>query len=98
MKKDDLVRKAQELEAKMAEIMKRTRGEATAGGGMVSALADGNGMILELKIEREVIDPQEKEMLEDLIIAAVNEARKKAQEAAKAEIEKLVGIPVPGLF
>lgn len=98
MKQAELLRKAQELQEKMAEIMSSARGEAAAGGGMVTAVADGNGVILELKIEKEVIDPEEKEMLEDLVIAAVNEARKKAQEAARSQMQKVVGIPLPGLF
>lgn len=98
MKQSDLLRKAQELQERMAEIMSSARGEATSGGGMVSATADGNGLILELRIEPEVIVADEKEMLEDLIIAAVNEAKRKAQEMAKEEMQKVVGMPMPGLF
>lgn len=98
MKQADLVRKAQEIQSKIAEIMASARGEASAGGGMVTAAADGNGMILELKIEEEVIDPGDKSMLQDLIIAAVNEARRKAQENAHAEAQKIIGVPLPGLF
>lgn len=98
MKQADLLRKAQELQEKMAEIMSSARGEATSGGGMVTAVADGNGVILTLKIDKEVIDPEDSVMLEDLVIAAVNEARKKAQEAARSEMQKIVGMPLPGLF
>lgn len=98
MKQADLLRKAQELQGKMAEIMSSARGEATSGGGMVTAVADGNGVILTLKIDKEVIDPEDSVMLEDLVIAAVNEARKKAQEAARSEMQKIVGMPLPGLF
>ncbi|MBN2380707.1 YbaB/EbfC family nucleoid-associated protein [candidate division WOR-3 bacterium] len=98
MKQADLVKKAQEIQAKMSEIMAQAKGEATAGGGMVTAVSNGNGTILELKIEKEVIDPQDKSMLEDLIIAAVNEARRKAQESARVEAQKIIGIPIPGLF
>jgi DNA-binding YbaB/EbfC family protein len=98
MKQADLLRKAQELQTKMAEILANTRGEATSGGGMVKAVSDGNGVILELKVEKEVIDPEDKEMLEDLIIAAVNEARRKAQDQARSEAQKIIGIPLPGMF
>lgn len=98
MKQADLMRKAQELQKKMGEIMASARGEASSGGGMVTAVSDGNGMILELKIENEVVDPEEADMLQDLVIAAVNEARRKAHEAAQQEMQKVVGMPLPGMF
>ncbi|NLI98056.1 YbaB/EbfC family nucleoid-associated protein [bacterium] len=98
MKQADLLRKAQELQERMAEIMTSVRGEATSGGGMIKAVADGNGIILELKIDPEVIVAEDKDMLEDLIIAAVNEAKRKAQEKAKEEMQKIIGMPLPGLF
>ncbi|MCK4232398.1 YbaB/EbfC family nucleoid-associated protein [candidate division WOR-3 bacterium] len=98
MRQADLLRKAQEIQNKIAGIMTAARGEATSGGGMVKAVADGNGTILGLKIEKEVIDPEENQMLEDLVIAAVNEARRKAKEAAQTEVQKVIGIPLPGLF
>lgn len=96
--KPNMMKKAQELQKKLAEVMASARGEAFSGGGMVKAVADGQGTVLELKIEEEVIDREEKEMLQDLVIAAVNEARKKAQENAKSEAQKIIGIPLPGLF
>lgn len=98
MRQADLLRKAQEIQNKVADIMAAARGQATAGGGMVKAVADGNGTILELKIEKEVIDPEESQMLEDLVIAAVNEARRKAKQAAQAQVQKVIGVPLPGLF
>ncbi len=98
MRQADLLKKAQEIQNKIAGIMAASRGEATSGGGMVKAVADGNGTILELKIEKEVIAPEESQMLEDLVIAAVNEAKRKAKEAAQAEVQKVIGIPLPGLF
>jgi len=98
MRQADLLKKAQDIQNKIAGIMVAARGEATSGGGMVKAVADGNGTILELKIEKEVIDPSESQMLEDLVIAAVNEARRKARQAAQAEVQKVIGIPLPGLF
>lgn len=98
MKQADLLRKAQEIQNKVADIMAAARGDATSGGGMVKAVADGNGTVLELRIEKEVIDPEECQMLEDLVIAAVNEAKRKAKQAAQAEVQKVIGIPLPGLF
>lgn len=98
MKQADLLRKAQEIQNKVADIMAAARGEATSGGGMVKAVADGNGTVLELKIEKEVIDSEESQMLEDLVIAAVNEAKRKARQTAQAEVQKVIGIPLPGLF
>lgn len=98
MKQADLLRKAQEIQNKVAEIMAAARGHATSGGGMVKAVADGNGIVLELKIEKEVIDPCESQMLEDLVIAAVNEAKRKAKKEAQTEVQKVIGIPLPGLF
>jgi len=98
MKQADLLKKAQEIQNKLAEVMAQTRAEATSGGGMVTAVSDGNGTIHDLRIEDEVIDASEKTMLQDLLMAAVNEARRKAQEQARAEAQKIVGIPLPGLF
>lgn len=98
MKQADLLRKAQEIQNKVADIMAAARGQATSGGGMVKAVADGEGTILELRIEKEVIDPDESQMLEDLVIAAVNEAKRKAKQAAQEEVQKVIGIPFPGLF
>jgi DNA-binding YbaB/EbfC family protein len=98
MKQADLLRKAQEIQNKMVDIMAAARGQATSGGGMVKAVTDGNGTVLELKIEKEVIDPEESQMLEDLVIAAVNEAKRKAKEEAQAEVQKVIGIPLPGLL
>lgn len=65
---------------------------------MVKAVADGNGTLLKLSIEREVVDPEEIQMLEDLVLAAVNEAKRKAKDAAQEEVQKIIGIPLPGLF
>jgi len=75
----------QRLEEAQAEIA-RMRAEATAGGGMVKATVNGRGELIDLSIEREVVDPQDVEMLVDLIIAAVQEAQKKAQGIAQEKL------------
>ena len=73
--------------------------EATAGGGMVKVVSNGKHQILSIQIEKEVVDPEDVEMLQDLIIAAVNEALEKSQEMVSAEMNKLTGgLNIPGLM
>ena len=67
------------------------RVEATAGGGMVTVEADGKGTITRVRIDPSVADAKDVEMLEDLVLVAVNEAQKKASELAKGEMSKLTG-------
>ncbi len=72
--------------------------EASAGGGMVNVVMNGNQELISLKIEKEVVDPDDVEMLEDLIIAAVEEARQKIKEMVEQEMFGLTGgIKIPGL-
>lgn len=78
--------------------LSKKRVVATSGGGMVTVTADGQQNVVEIKIDPEVVDPKDVEMLEDLILAAVNEARRKSQEAAAEEMKKITGgLPIPGL-
>ncbi len=97
-----LLRQAQQFQAKMAEMQEMLAGrtvEASAGGGMVTVVMSGKHEVLSLTIDPEVIDPSDVEMLEDLIIAAVNEARSKVDEMIKTEMSSLTGgLPIPGLF
>ena len=73
--------------------------EATAGGGMVSVVVNGKLEVLSLKIEKEVVNPEDVEMLQDLVVAAVNEGTRKAQEMATAEMAKVTGgMQIPGLM
>jgi DNA-binding YbaB/EbfC family protein len=85
---------AQQMQTRMqemqAELEKQTV-TAAAGGGMVQVEADGKGTIIKVKIDPAVADAKDLEMLEDLILVAVNEAQKKAAELAKAEMGKLTG-------
>ncbi len=86
------------LQQIQSEMAQRTV-EASAGGGMVKAVANGNGDLLSVKIEREVVNPEDVEMLEDLVVAAANEAIKKGRELMKEEMTKLTGgMSIPGLF
>lgn len=73
--------------------------EATAGGGMVAVTVNGKFEVLSLRIEKEVVNPEDVEMLQDLIIAAVNEGIRKAQEMSAAEMAKITGgMQIPGLM
>ncbi|MFV1957697.1 MAG: YbaB/EbfC family nucleoid-associated protein, partial [bacterium] len=73
--------------------------EASAGGGMVTATVTGNQEIVSLKIAPEAVDPDDVEMLEDLVRAAVNEAIKKSREMMSEEMAKITGgLPLPDIF
>lgn len=97
----DLMRQAQKLQEEMAktqEEAKKKTVEATAGGGMVTVIANGAGEIVSLKIEKDVVNPDDVEMLQDLIIAAANEALRRAQEMVSGEMSKLTGgLNIPGM-
>ncbi|HLE45109.1 MAG TPA: YbaB/EbfC family nucleoid-associated protein [Methylomirabilota bacterium] len=100
----NLVKEAQKLQAQLEslkqEVAKR-KVEATAGGGMVTVEANGSQEILSIKIDREVIAPDDPQMLEDLVLAAVNEALRKAREMVASEMSKLaggLGGKIPGLL
>ena len=101
MKFQNLVKQAQEFQKKMKEMQEELKNkivEATAGGGMVTVTANGQQEIISIKIEPEVVNPKDIEMLEDLILAAVNEAKRKAEELAKDEMKKITGgMNIPGL-
>ncbi|MEW5722985.1 MAG: YbaB/EbfC family nucleoid-associated protein [Thermodesulfobacteriota bacterium] len=98
----NLVKQAQKMQqriAKLQEEMAEKTVTATVGGGMVTVEASGNQQIVSIKIEKEVVDPDDLEMLQDLIVAAVNEALKQAQEMVTQEMQKITGgINIPGLF
>jgi len=88
----------EEIERAQAEIAEM-RVEASAGGGMVTATVTGQGELANLKIEREVVDPDDVEMLADLIIAAVQEAQSNAKEAAQQKLGPLAqGLGLPGIL
>ena len=86
-----------ELQRIQEELAKRTI-EATSGGGMVTVIVNGSQELLSVKIERDIVDPEDIEMLENLILAAVNEGIKKSQDMLKEEMAKITGgINIPGL-
>ena len=97
----NMLKEAQKLQAQLEalrEEVAKKKVEATAGGGMVTVEANGNGEIVSIKIEREVINPEDAQMLEDLVLAACNEALRKARELMQAEMGKITGgLRIPGL-
>lgn len=101
----NLMKQAQQFQAKMAKLQEELGEktvEASAGGGMVSVVANGRQEIISISIETEVIDPEDAEMLQDLILAAVNDALSRAKNMMNEEMGKLtqgLNLPnVPGLF
>jgi nucleoid-associated protein EbfC len=97
-----MMKQAQKLQAKMvemqAELGNRTV-SAQAGGGMVEAVVNGRQELVSLRIDKEVVSPDDVEMLQDLIFAAVNEALNRSREMMAQEMSKLTGgMQIPGLF
>ncbi len=98
----NIMKQAKKMQERMVELQEElaTKSvEATAGGGMVSVAVNGKFEILSLKIEKEVVNPDDVEMLQDLIVAALNEGIRKAQEMAASEMGKITGgMQIPGLM
>lgn len=96
-----IMKQAQQMQAKMMRVQEELEiktVEATSGGGMVTAVVNGKHELMSLKIEKDVVDPEDIEMLQDLIVAAVNEGVRKAQEMAQEEMSKITGgLNIPGL-
>lgn len=97
-----LARQAQKLQQQMAkkqEEIEAREFEATAGGGMATAKVNGKKELISLTIQPEAVDPDDVEMLQDLVVAAVNEALRAAGEAMEQELGKMTGgLSMPGLF
>ena len=97
-----LARQAQKMQQKMMEMQAELEAreyEATAGGGVVTAKVNGKKELLALTIKPEAVDPDDVEMLEDTVMAAINEALRTASETTDKEMSKLTGgMSIPGLF
>jgi nucleoid-associated protein EbfC len=97
----NIMKQAKKMQEKIASIQAELESktvEATAGGGMVTVVVNGKFELLSLKIDKEVVNPEDVDMLQDLIMAAVNEGIRKAQEMATAEMSKITGgFNIPGL-
>jgi DNA-binding YbaB/EbfC family protein len=98
----NILKQAQEMQARMAKIQEELANktvQGTAGGGMVQVTVNGQFNLTALKIEPAAINPEEKDMPEDLVLAAVNDGMRKARELASAEMAKLTGgLKIPGLM
>ena len=90
----NMIKQAQKMQQdmlKMQEEMENKTYEATVGGGMVTAVVNGKHSVLSVEIKPEAVDPEDVEMLQDMIVAAVNEAMRKAESEANASMSKLTG-------
>ena len=97
-----MMKQAQQLQTKMMKMQEELAGrtvEATAGGGMIKVVANGKQQVVSIAIEQEVVDPDDVEMLQDLILAAVNDALNRSQEMVSGEMSKLTGgMNIPGMM
>lgn len=98
----NIFKQAQEIQSRLAQIQEelaRKTVEASAGGGMVQVTVNGQFVLSSVKVDPAVVNPQEREMLEDLILAAVNEGLRRAREMVSAEMGKVTGgFKIPGLM
>lgn len=97
-----MLKQVQKMQADMAKVQEELADRtvtASVGGGVVEVIANGKQELIDLKIKPEAVDSEEVEMLEDLVLAAVNEALRLSLELANKEMEKLTGgLNIPGLF
>ena len=97
-----IMKQAQMMQQKMARLQEeatQNTAEASAGGGVITAVVNGKNQIVSLTIKKEAVDPEDVEMLQDLVMAAVNEALTKVQTELAEKMGKITGgISIPGLF
>ncbi|MDA8156147.1 MAG: YbaB/EbfC family nucleoid-associated protein [Actinomycetota bacterium] len=97
----NMLREAQRLQAEMQRLQEEAKMktvDASSGGGMVTVKANGAGEIVSIKIEKDVVNPDDVGMLEDLVMAAANEALRRARDMVSEEMSKLTGgLKLPGL-
>jgi nucleoid-associated protein EbfC len=99
MNMQQLMKQAQKMQEQLHKQMETTVIEATAGGGMVSVKMNGNKQLLSIQVDSEVFAGGDKEMLQDLIVAAVNEGIRKVDETLNSQLGGLTGgMKIPGLF
>ena len=88
---NQMMKQAQQMQERLQKQMAELRVEASAGGGMVSVVVNGNKQILSLKIDPEVVSKEDVEMLQDLILAAINDAQRKAEEELNRHMGGMMG-------
>jgi hypothetical protein len=97
----NIMKQAQMMQKRMAQMqqeLEERRIEASAGGGMVTAVVSGKQQLISLTIDPKAVDPDDVEMLQDLVVAAVSEALKQSQQLAQEEMSKITGgMNIPGL-
>jgi DNA-binding YbaB/EbfC family protein len=102
MDMSSLMKQAQDFQQKMAQLQEELAKKtvtAEAGGGMVKVVVNGRNELVSIEIEQEVINPDDRAMLQDLILAAVNEGMRQAREMVQAEMSRLTGgLKIPGLM
>ena len=95
---NQMMKQAQQMQERLQKQMSEMRVEATAGGGMVTVVVNGNKQIQSLKIDPEVVSREDVEMLQDLILAAINDANRKADEQLRRQMGGMMGgLKIPGL-
>ena len=98
----NILQQAQKLQSRVSEIqaeLGKRRIEASAGGGMVTAVVNGRQELVSIHIDPSVVDPEDIEILEDLVVAAVSEAMERASKTAAEEMQKVAGgLPIPDLL
>jgi len=102
MDMNEIMKQAQQMQQRMSQVQNELADRtvtASVGGGMVSVTVNGKNELLSVQIDKEVINPEDQAMLQDLIVSAVNEGIKKAQDMAQTEMRKLTGgMNIPGIF
>jgi len=94
-----MMKQAQQMQERMQKQMEEMRIEATAGGGMVTVVINGSKQVQSLKIDHDAVSKDDVEMLQDLILAALNDAHRKADEAMSKQMQGMMGgMKIPGLF
>lgn len=99
MNPKQLMKQVQQMQEQMQKRMAELRVEGSAGGGMVKATMSGSKELISVVIEKEAVDPNDVEMLQDLVVAAVNEASRKVDEDMQSQMGAMTGgMKIPGLF
>jgi DNA-binding YbaB/EbfC family protein len=99
MNPKQLMKQVQQMQVQMQQRMTELRVEGSAGGGMVKATMNGQKELMAVSIEKEAVDPNDVDMLQDLVVAAVNEAARKVDEEMQSQLGAMTGgMKIPGLF
>ena len=99
MNPKQMMKQVQAMQAQMQQSMSDLQVEGSAGGGMVKATMNGHKELLAVSIDKEAVDPDDVEMLQDLVVAAINEATRKVDEGMQNQLGAMTGgMKIPGLF